>query len=179
MIVYCEECGQKNTLPARELAVAKGFIQCKFCRDYFQVPHEKLNQALTSVAGIVSASQLVLSIQETIININERHPKARIGRSEDCHLRIVDRRVSRLHATVEYAKGKYLLSDRSLNGTFVQMAGREMVTLKKSQLVLVNSGIIGLGRKAEEKAKNAIHFTIAVDVNKTLQRIKDAHAHLG
>jgi hypothetical protein len=178
MIVYCEECGQKNIVPAREMAMAKGFIQCQFCHDYFQVPQEKLDQALISVAGAASASQLVLSIEESIINVNERHPLVRIGRGDDCHIRIADRRVSRLHATVEYKKGKYLLIDDSLNGTFVQIIGREMVALKKDQIVLVNKGVIGVGRKADESSKSAIRFTIAVDVNKTLQRIKDAHAHL-
>lgn len=178
MIVYCEECGQKNSVPARDLALAKGFIQCKICQDYFQVPQEILGQALHSVAGNSSSSQLVLSTEDNVINVNERHPKVRIGRHEDCHIRILDRRVSRLHAIVEYFKGKYLLIDRSLNGTYVQIDGRELVILKKDQLVLVNKGIIGVGQKAEDSTKNAIHFTIAVDVNKTLQRIKDAHAHL-
>jgi hypothetical protein len=178
MIVYCEECGQRNTVPARDLAIAKGFIQCKFCQDYFQVTKETLEQALHSVAGASSSSQLVLTTQEKVVNINERHPKVRIGRHEDCHIRILDRRVSRLHAIVEYFKGKYLLIDRSLNGTYVQIDGREMVILKKDQLVLVNKGIIGIGQKAEESEKSAIRFNIAVDVNKTLQRIKDAHAHL-
>jgi hypothetical protein len=178
MIVYCEECGQKNTVLEKDLAAAKGFIQCKVCNDYFQVPKEKLGQALHSIAGARSASQLVLNSQETMININERHRIARIGRNEDCHIRITDRRVSRLHATVEYLKGKYLLVDRSLNGTYVQIEGREMVHLKKEQMVLINKGIIGFGRKAVESSTNTIQFTIAVDVNKTLQRIKDAHAHL-
>ena len=178
MIVYCEECGQKNTVLEKELAAAKGFIQCKVCKDYFQVPKEKLGQALHSVAGAISSSQLVLSFQGALVNVNERHPRARIGRNEDCHIRIADRRVSRLHATVEYVKGKYVLIDRSLNGTYVQIEGREMVQLKKEQLVLINKGIIGVGRKAVESSDLTIHFTIAVDVNKTLQRLKDAHAHL-
>lgn len=178
MIVYCEECGQRNTVSAKDLAIAKGFIQCKLCQDYFQVTKEALEQALHRVADSCSSSQLVLTAQEKSVNVNERHPKVRIGRHEDCHIRILDRRVSRLHAMVEYFKGKYLLTDRSLNGTYVQIDGREMVVLKKDQLVLVNKGIIGIGQKAQESEKNAVRFNIAVDVNKTLQRIKDAHAHL-
>ena len=178
MIVCCEECGRQNSVSAKDMAAAKGFIKCKFCSDFFQVPKEILGQALHTVAGVNSSSQLVLSIQGKIVNINERHPLARIGRNEDCHIRIADRRVSRLHAVIEYVKGKYVLVDQSLNGTYVQIEGREMVSLKKDKLVLVNKGIIGVGRKADEKSKNTIRFTIAVDVNKTLQRLKDAHAHL-
>ena len=178
MIVHCEECGRQNSVSAKDMAASKGFVQCKFCKDYFQVPKEKLGQALHSVAGVNTASQLLLSIQGKIVHVNERHPMARIGRNEDCHIRIADRRVSRLHATIEYIKGKYVLVDSSLNGTYVLIEGREMVSLKKEKLVLVNKGIIGVGRKADEKQKNTIHFTIAVDVNKTLQRLKDAHAHL-
>jgi hypothetical protein len=178
MIVYCEECGQKNTVPEKDLAMAKGFIRCQFCQDYFQVPEEILEQALHNVAGTSSSSHLVLTAQDKTININERNPKIRIGRHEDCHIRILDRRVSRLHALVEFFKGKYLLIDRSLNGTYVHIEGREIVVLKKDQLVLVNKGVIGIGQKVEDSEKNVIHFNIAVDVNKTLQRIKDAHAHL-
>lgn len=174
MIIYCEECGAKNSVAVKKVVSAKGQIQCTACHDYFQVPPEKLDQAIKESATPEpvwsSASQLVLKSQDVVVNVNASNTPIRIGRSEENHIRVVDRRASRLHASVEYVKGKFIITDSSLNGTFVKIAGREMVTLKKKQLLLVNKGVIGLGHIVSDHSKDAIHFHVQVDITKTLGR---------
>jgi hypothetical protein len=177
MIIYCEECGAKNSVAVKKVVSAKGHIQCTTCHDYFLVPPEKLDQAIKEVATPEpvwnAASQLVLKSQDVIVNVNASNTPIRIGRSEDNHIRVVDRRASRLHASVEYVKGKFIITDSSLNGTYVKIAGREVVALKKKQLLLVNKGIIGLGHKVGDHSKEAIHFNVQVDITKTLGRAVD------
>jgi FHA domain len=181
MIIYCEECGAKNSVAVKKIVSGQGLIQCSTCHDYFQVPPEKLDQALKETAKPdpvpTPSSQLVLKTQDAIINVNAGNTPIRMGRSEDNHIRISDRRASRFHASVEYIKGKFIITDRSLNGTFVEIAGREMVTLKNQQLLLVNSGIIGLGHKVSDSSKLAVHFSVQVDITKTLGRAKHEHVH--
>jgi transcription elongation factor Elf1 len=177
MIIYCEECGAKNSVAVKKVVSAKGQIQCTTCHDYFQVPPEKLDQAIKEVATPdpvwSSASQLVLKFQDVVVNVNASNTPIRIGRSEDNHIRVVDRRASRLHATVEYVKGKFMITDSSLNGTYVKIAGREVAALKKKQLLLVNNGVIGLGHKVGDHSKDAIHFSVQVDITRTLGRVRD------
>jgi len=70
-----------------------------------------------------------------------------IGRGVQSDLLCQTRLASRSHATIEFRRGKYHLSDQSSNGTFVKTDDGENIFLRRQELMLWGSGQIGLGEE--------------------------------
>ena len=69
-----------------------------------------------------------------------------LGRSRTADLFLNDSRVSRLHASVEWVGGHFVLSDSSSFGTWVYMGNSpEPVVLRRTECYLVGHGQIALG----------------------------------
>jgi class 3 adenylate cyclase len=68
-----------------------------------------------------------------------------IGRDSVCVLTIASQFASRVHAHVEYRRDKFVLQDRSTNGTFVTSDGGKEVFRKGESLPLSGHGIVSLG----------------------------------
>ena len=68
-----------------------------------------------------------------------------IGRDAACDVVVGDRKASRKHARIEHRGDKFVLSDQSSNGTWVQVNGEEAVALRREELMLRGSGSISLG----------------------------------
>ncbi|MEZ4702662.1 MAG: adenylate/guanylate cyclase domain-containing protein [Rhodothermales bacterium] len=81
-----------------------------------------------------------------------------MGRGEKNDLVVPHQSVSRTHASIEYQGGKFILIDRSTNGTFLQIRNEEKVFLHREQIHLRNEGVIMLGQDMEEEGGEAIHF---------------------
>ena len=81
-----------------------------------------------------------------------------MGRGEKNNLVVRDQSVSRTHASIEYRRGKFVLIDRSTNGTFLQISDEETVFLHRDQMHLRREGIILLGQDGSESGTEAIHF---------------------
>ncbi len=87
------------------------------------------------------------------LRLNPRGERLTLGRSTTASLAINDSRVSRIHATVEWRGGHFVLSDASSFGTWVYMGNQsEAVVLRRTECYLVGQGQIALGcdRNAEE-----------------------------
>ena len=54
--------------------------------------------------------------------------------------------VSRTHATIEYKRGHFMLSDRSTNGTWVRIGEDDELRLSRDEVHLRKSGTISLGK---------------------------------
>ena len=70
-----------------------------------------------------------------------------IGRGVQSDLLCQTRLASRSHATIEFRRGKFHLSDQSSNGTFVKTDDGESIFLRRQELMLWGSGQIGLGEE--------------------------------
>lgn len=82
-----------------------------------------------------------------------------IGRGVQSDLMCKTRLASRTHATLEYRRGKFLLTDQSSNGTFVQTDDGENIFLRRQELMLWGSGYIGLGEEiSKEDPENLIRY---------------------
>ena len=67
---------------------------------------------------------------------------------------------SRTHATIEYTRGKFNLSDQSSNGTYVTTDDGETIHLRRNELMLWGSGFIGLGEEVTKETEgNLIRYS--------------------
>lgn len=81
-----------------------------------------------------------------------------IGRGKDCNLVVQGDLISRYHSKIENRRGKYIITDQSTNGTFVQTSGGENFFLRREELTLFGTGYISLGKKVDKRDFNIIHF---------------------
>jgi len=101
---------------------------------------------------------LVLVYRGRRILINEEHNSFEIGRSDACDLQLHEIEASRKHARIEYRQGKYLLTDHSSNGTYVQKQNEEVLLLRRETTFLSGRGVIGAGILPETDSESTITF---------------------
>jgi adenylate cyclase len=104
---------------------------------------------------------LELAVPGQTIRLEPRSDKLTLGRAATASLSINDSRVSRLHATVEWRGGQFVLSDGSSFGTWVYMGNQtEPVVLRRTECYLVGHGQITLG--CDRHADNAPQVLFSV-----------------
>ena len=83
-----------------------------------------------------------------------------LGRDGGCDIVVGDRKASRQHARIERRRDKFVLVDHSSNGTWVRFAGEaEEVVLRREELMLRASGLIGLGHSPTDGEGTPVAFT--------------------
>lgn len=86
-------------------------------------------------------------------------PSFKLGRSLKTNLVIDSDLASRIHAFIEYRRGKYILIDKSANGTYVLPDdAQQAVFLHGEEMVLTGGGIISLGEPIENAAEHLLRF---------------------
>lgn len=100
--------------------------------------------------GAEDAAELRLSIADRSLTLNAQAPSARLGRGSSSEIRVTDTRASREHAYIELRGDKFVLVDRSSNGTFVAIDGEREFVLSHEEVVLRKRGRIALGRPSSE-----------------------------
>ena len=103
-------------------------------------------------------ARLYIRYAEQDYKFEKGRPPFMMGRGEKNDLVVPDQSVSRTHASIEYQGGKFILIDRSTNGTFLQIRNEEKVFLHREQIHLRNEGLIMLGQDIGEDGREAIHF---------------------
>lgn len=160
MIIYCEECGFKNILDETRIKGPRPQVPCEKCGDFlrFYGLKAKAVNALSSRKKEVPRSCLIVKYGKVVVLVNEANARVEIGRQKSNDIQVINNRVSRTHALIEYKNGKYYLSDQSSNGTYLLMEGRRGVTVKKKEVLLTAKGVIGPGYKVDFKSPDAIHI---------------------
>lgn len=114
-----------------------------------------------SMASDASQLALTLVAGEQTVQLHARSPKISIGRGADASLALNDPRVSRMHATLEWRGGQFVLSDASSYGTWVYFGNQsEAVVLRRTECYLVGSGQIVAGCERKEGSP-LINFSIS------------------
>ncbi|MFT7246604.1 MAG: adenylate cyclase [Candidatus Azotimanducaceae bacterium] len=103
---------------------------------------------ITEDGEAAKVSYLVIDYQDqkTSIASNDNRTFV-IGRGVQSDLLCQTRLASRSHATIEFRRGKFHLSDQSSNGTFVKTDDGESIFLRRQELMLWGAGQIGLGEE--------------------------------
>jgi class 3 adenylate cyclase len=102
-------------------------------------------------------SRLVLRYGEREFVVRSDTPPFRMGRSPSSDLTTRDQNASRSHAVIRYSNGHYVLTDRSTNGTYLQM-GAEEVYLHRDQIPLLREGAISLGQAHASAGPEVIYY---------------------
>ena len=108
-----------------------------------------------------SHGQLELVAAGQTIRLDARGDRLTLGRSTAATLMVNDSRVSRIHATIEWRGGQFVLSDASSFGTWVYMGNQsEPVVLRRTEVYLVGQGEIVFGCHREAEAAPLASFVV-------------------
>ena len=69
-----------------------------------------------------------------------------VGRDATADLVVPDRMASRTHCVIERRQDKFVLTDRSANGTFLSIDGDREIVLRREESLLRSHGYIALGQ---------------------------------
>jgi len=109
-------------------------------------------------AARMQQRRLTLRYRNTEVIVSEEQPNVNIGRSEDSDLVVKDSLISRLHARVEYRRGKFMLVDLSTNGTCLVSSNGEELYVRRDSVQIKGRGMIGLGKIAQANAAHTIEY---------------------
>ncbi len=102
--------------------------------------------------------RLRLRIGDREVIVDHDHVQTVIGRADECDLIVRGNLISRLHARIDFNRNRFMLTDQSTNGTFVQMAGQEDAFVRRDTVPIKGEGMIGLGKVPTSDAPQTIHF---------------------
>ena len=123
---------------------------------------EASTQILSGTTSLeaMKSSKLQLSFQDTELALLANMPALTLGRDSSCSIIIEGTLVSRQHATIEYRRGKFLLMDKSTNGTYILTDDGRSVYLRREEFPLWGEGKISLGRTiVDDDEPDLIHFS--------------------
>lgn len=131
--------------------------------------HELLwDASFTSVldaATIASAAAQVVAVElacgERVVRVDASRPRVELGRDPACDVHVTSSGVSRLHAVVEWNRGRVQVSDVSTNGTTLEHAGRGSTRLHHESATLEGEGRLWLGGGPSPGARPVIWRCVA------------------
>ena len=110
-------------------------------------------------------SFLELTYADQVVRLDASSGPRSFGRSVDASLPINDPRVSRVHGTLAWRGGQFVLTDASTYGTWVYMGNQpDAVVLRRTECYLVGSGQIVPGSvRSDDNDAPLISFAIKTD----------------
>jgi class 3 adenylate cyclase len=107
-------------------------------------------------------AHLQLTGAGTTLRLEPHGAALTLGRAATANMSINDSRVSRVHATVEWKGGHFILNDQSSFGTWVYMGGGNTpLVLRRTECYLVGQGVITLGCEREAEAAPRLEFSVS------------------
>jgi len=149
-IMRAELRGKENALNVFQIAWEKDDTKStRIGMSAFRKPAEALRE-----------NALLLRYRQQVMTLGEQVKSALLGRGETCSLVIQNNFASRQHARIEYNFGKFLLSDHSVNGTYIRFKDNQVILLHQQQIVLHGSGTISLGQPFSEAPTEVIEYIL-------------------
>ena len=109
-------------------------------------------------ANKIAGARLVLRYRGRVMELNPTSPSFSMGRDANSGLQVDAEWVSRVHATIEYKRGYFMLTDRSTNGTWVKQGEDEDLRLHRDEIHLRKSGSISLGQAVAVNKDDVVYF---------------------
>jgi class 3 adenylate cyclase len=102
--------------------------------------------------------RLVLRFQSRVFEIDELSQPFTIGRDPGNTLTVDAEWISRNHAMIEWKRGRFMLIDRSTNGTWVRIDNEEAQVVHRDEFHLRKSGSVSFGQAHSEDASRDLYF---------------------
>ncbi len=103
-------------------------------------------QVVAQHATTDAGDSLRLVYRTRVINLGAERRSVVLGRDATADLVVADRMASRAHCEIEQRQDKFVLSDRSANGTYVSIDGDREIVLRREEAMLRGHGFITLGQ---------------------------------
>lgn len=126
-------------------------------------PQKDVEATVMGVSMFKPTTEAALDITSgtQTLHLRPRGEKLTLGRGTTANMAINDSRVSRIHATVEWKGGHFILSDVSSFGTWVYFGNQtEPVILRRTECYLVGNGQITLGCDRSAEAPPMASFVV-------------------
>ena len=138
-------------------------IQKMDCRSLYSIPVKGLErevglcevlwsdtddatQLVASRATTDLGKQLRVQYRGRTVLVGEERRSLVLGRDASADLVVPDRMASRTHCEIELRQGKFTLTDRSANGTYLSIDGDAEMVLRREEAMLRHHGVIALGQ---------------------------------
>jgi len=116
----------------------------------------------TPFSELILETRLKVQFHDNIIIVDKNRPSISLGRHASNDIVVKDVHVSRVHAQVEYNRGKFVLIDQSSNGTYLYIHGRDVNFVRREKTPLPGSGHMGLGLNVEPDSPLAVHVSFQI-----------------
>jgi adenylate cyclase len=103
-------------------------------------------QVVAQHATTDSGDSLRLVYRTRVLTVGGERRSVVLGREATADLVIADRMASRSHCEIEQRQDKFVLSDRSANGTYLSIDGDREIVLRREEAMLRGHGFITLGQ---------------------------------
>jgi adenylate cyclase len=121
---------------------------------------ENLTQGQNLTPRICEDIRLTARLLQTTLQLGPDRSLLRMGRGAENEFVVTDPLASREHARIEYRHDRFVLIDQSLNGTYLRRDGMAEVTLRREEVALDGSGLIGLGKSPADAPQLSVSFTV-------------------
>jgi adenylate cyclase len=101
---------------------------------------------------------LKLTYGNQVCELQSEHGAIIIGRDEGCDLFVDKSLASRKHSHFQLRRNKFIMTDQSINGTYVDAGNGREVYLLREELVLHGNGKLSLGKPVAECATTEIIY---------------------
>jgi len=125
---------------------------------YWRDDEDDEQTTLGTIEEVEEVGTMILRHKGTEYVINAAMTQLMLGREAANNLVTANQRASRKHASIERRGSKFILTDRSTNGTYVVNANGESTVLRRETTEIFGSGRIGLGSPPSEEDSEAIEF---------------------
>ena len=111
-----------------------------------------------ALSAIAVSSLLTLDYLGDRKEMSSTSPDFVLGRDPRCDIVINTGFSSRIHARIEYRRGKFVLIDQSTNGTYIKSSDGETMYLRREELPLLGSGTIALGEAISADTLHVVQY---------------------
>jgi len=123
------------------------------------LPIESGDSPGVAKSDVPQGSRLRLRYGEDLVVLDKRNPVVSMGRDADCDIVIHDRRASRRHVQIEWRDGnRFVVADKSTNGTFVTINGQPEIHLRREECVIHGKGVICFAASANTPEADSVEF---------------------
>lgn len=103
-------------------------------------------QVVASHATTDAGDALRLVYRTRVVVVGPERRSVVLGRDATADLVVADRMASRAHCEIEQRQDKFVIADRSANGTFLSIDGDREIVLRREEALLRAHGFITLGQ---------------------------------